>query len=332
MKSALLALTITGLAACSATTSAPVGPLGGQTSFSRVHADTASCPAAVAYIVGSYNSAVQVYDRANLHAGPCGTIGGFQSAQGLFVDSKGNLWVSDATAKKTYEFAPHGDSPTLTLDDPNGVPVAVAVDEGSGNVYVTEYKNDFDSTTLVEVYAGGSTTPTSSLSDPDARNGGFDAVDDHGNLYVTFMTQNNKAQVDRWIGGTGTPENLGLMLVSAGGIVTTRSGALAVCDPYDYRCGIFARGSTKMSHIFGHMGRRSRGAISPDKPPWLVPFALALDRRESHAYVASESLTKWRYPGPAHRPNHRPEVEIRTLGLSSMGIATSPASRPGAPF
>lgn len=250
----------------------------------------------------------------------------------MFADSKGNLWVADAAAKQIYEFAPHASSPMLTLDDPDGVPVAVAVDERSGTVYVTEYKNNLNSTTLVEVYARGNTTPTGSLGDPDARNGGFDAVDDQGNLYVTFMTQSNKAQVDRWMGGTGTPQNLGLHLISAGGIVTTRSGALAVCDPYDYRCGIFAPGSTKMSHIFGHMGRGKGGAINPNKPPWLVPFALALDRAERRAYVASESLTQWRFPGPANRPNHRPNVEIQTPGLSSDGIATSPASRPGAPF
>jgi hypothetical protein len=267
-----------------------------------------------------------------LKAGPCGTIGGFQLPQGLFADSKGNLWVADATAQQIYEFAPGGAAPIQTLSDPYGVPVALTIDEKTGTVYVTEYKNNFDSTTLVEVYAAGSATPTASLRDPEARNGGFDAVDNHGNLYVSFMTTSNKAQIDRWMGGTGTPANLGLVLVSAGGIVTTSSGALAVCDPYSYQCGTFAPGSKKMSHIFGHMGRRRGGAFGPDKPPWLVPFALALDRNERRAYVGSEGLTQWRYPGPADRPNHRPLVEIDTAGLSSMGIATSPASRPGAPF
>lgn len=331
MKSVVFLFVFAGLAACSATT-APVSPLANQASFSHIRADRSGCPANVAYIVGAYAVKVQVYDRAHLQAGPCGTVGVFQRAEGLFVDSKGNLWIADAVAKQIYEFAPHGRSPTLTLDDPNGVPVAVAVDEASGNVYVSEYKNNVSSTTLIEVYAAGSTTPTASLSDPDARNGGFDAVDDQGNVYVTFMTQSNKAQVDRWMGGTGTPQNLDLDLISAGGIVTTKSGALAICDPYDYRCGIFAQGSTKMSHIFGHIGRRKGDAINPDKPPWLVPFALALDRTETHAYVASESLTQWRFPGPADRPNHRPKVEINTQGLSSDGIATYPASRPGAPF
>ncbi|HMF27339.1 MAG TPA: hypothetical protein VKE42_01120, partial [Candidatus Cybelea sp.] len=132
MKSALLTIAIAGLAGCSAVGSAPVAPSGNQTSLSRVRANTASCPAAVAYIVASYNTTVKVFDRAHLHDGPCGTIGGFQSAQGLFADSKGNLWVADAAAKQVYEFAPHASSPMLTLDDPSGVPVALAVDEKSG--------------------------------------------------------------------------------------------------------------------------------------------------------------------------------------------------------
>ncbi len=143
------------------------------------------------------------------------------------------------------------------------------------------------------------------------------------------MTQSNKAQVDRWMGGSGNPENLKLQLISDGGIVTTATGALAVCDPFAFRCGIFERGTTKMSHVFGHMGRRGLS----DKPPWLHPDTLVLDAGEHLAYVAADTLSAWgflgrctgaitcrsrrsRYPGwPARasrsaRP-HRPERHSR---------------------
>jgi hypothetical protein len=196
-------------------------------------------------------------------------------------------------------------------------------------VYVTEYQNNVDAHTLVEVYANNSTTPTASLDDANARNGGYAAVDNAGNLYVTFMTEDNKAQVDRWAGGSGTPENLGLKLISSGGIVTTGTGALAVCDPFDFRCGIFERGSTTMSHVFAHRGRN--GIV--DKPPWLHPEALALDAGERQAYVTANSLSVWRFPGPASRLNHRPLQEINVPnGGADEGIAVSPASRPGAPW
>lgn len=297
----------------------------------RARLDAAGCPRAVVYIVSSGNSLVEIYDRSQLAAGPCGKVTGLSSPQGLFVDSKGHMWVADAAAQQIHEFAPGTKSPVRTLSDPNGIPFDVVVDESSGTAYVTEYQNNVDQTTLVEVYAKGSTTPTGSLSDPNARNGGYDAVDNQGNLYVTFMTQDNKAQVDRWMGGAGSPQNLGLKLVSAGGIVTTANGSLAACDPFAFRCGIFASGSTTMSHVFGHMGLGS-DSVGPDKPPFLHPDTLALDRRERLAYVAADSLTTWRYPGPDHRPNHLPIAQFSIPGGAGRGLAVNPASHPGAPY
>jgi hypothetical protein len=328
----LIAVAIAGVAACSPAPSSSVTATPSQASRSGAHADWANCPTAVVYVVSSYDTAVEIYDPARLRAGPCGSITGFKSAQGLFVDSTGNLWVADALAQQVYQFAPGDTTPVLTLNDPNGVPSAVTLDERTATVYVTEYQNNVSSTTLVEVYANGSTTPTSSLGDSVARNGGYDVVDDRGDLYVTFMTQSNTGQVDRWIGGSGTPANLGLQLVSAGGILTTRSGGLAVCDPFAFRCGIFERGSKRMSHIFAHMGRGKGAGIVPDKPPFLHPNAPALDRAERRAYVSAESLSVWAYPGPADRPNHLPLIEIKVPGNAGNGIAVSPASRPGAPF
>jgi hypothetical protein len=293
--------------------------------------DAGTCPSSVVYVVSNYNTAVEIYDRAAFDAGPCGSVTGFSLPQGLFVDSKRGLWVADAVAQKIYRFVPGTSGPVATLSDPNGTPFAVAVEPSSGTVYVSEYQNNNNPHTLVEVYANGSTTPTGSLSDPNARNGGYAAVDSAGNLYVTFMTQANRGQVDRWIHGAGTPEDLGLKLISAGGIVTTASGALAVCDTYHSRCGIYAHGSTKISHVFGHMGHGNGGI--QNKPPWLFPEALVLDRSEQRAYLTANSLSVWRFPGPKSRPNHLAVEEIKIPdGGADAGIAVSPASRPGAPW
>jgi hypothetical protein len=326
-----VAAAMAGLAACSSGGSSALAPASAQNG-AAARTQSAGCPATIVYVVSNGSHSIDIYNQGHLKAGPCGSITGLTAPQGLFADSKGDLWVADAFARQTYEFVPGMNTPALTLSDPNGEPNAVTVDEKSGTVYVTDYQNSASPQTLVEVYAKGSTTPTGTLSDPNARNGGFDALDNQGNLYVTFMTQSNKAQVDRWMGGTGTPKNLGLKLVSAGAIVTTASGTLAVCDPFAFRCGEFAPGSTKMSHVFAHMGRGATSGPIPDKPPFLHPDALALDRGEQHAYVAATSLTMWKYPGPANRPNHLPQVQIPVQGDAGQGIAVSPPSRPGAPY
>ena len=334
---ALAALTagalVSACAANSAMQGTPTAANGAATGAmaSRVFGNTSRCPQSVAYVVSSQTQTVKAYDRTNLKAGPCGTIDGFSSPQGLFVDAKGGLWVADAAMRTVFQFAPGKKAPTRELSDPSGVPIGIAVDDNRGTVYVTEYKNDLYPGTLVEVYAPGSDVPTASLSAPNAMHGGYPALDDRGNLYVTFMTNDDKAHVDRWKHGAGSPEDLGLKLVSAGGIATTGSGALAICDPYAFRCGVFAQGSNTMSHVFGHMGRL-RGGIIPDKPPIIMPRALALNRGERHAYVISESLSSWNFPGPAHRPNHLPVEQVKIPGLGGEGIAVTPAARPGAPY
>jgi hypothetical protein len=73
--------------------------------------------------------------------------------------------------------------------------------------------------------------------------------------------------------------------------------------------------------------------MSPDKRPWLVPEALAVDRDEHRAYVAAGTLSVWNFPGPPNRPNHKPKVEIKVPGTpTGEGIAVNPASKPGAPY
>jgi hypothetical protein len=334
-----VALAALSVSACSATTAPPIAGVGsaatgasrsaGQVGGPRLAA--AQCPAAVVYVVAPQYAAVEVYDPAHLAAGPCGQVTGVRSPQGIFVDADANLWVADAAAQNVYEFSPGVQQPVQTLSDPNGVPNDVVVDAASGTVYVVDYQNNVNPNTLVELYANGSTTPTGTLSDSNARNGGYAAVDNAGNLYVTFMTQANKAQVDRWTGGSGNPQDLGLQLISAGGIATTARGALAVCDPFHFRCGIFKSGSTNMTNIFGHMGRRG-GSASPDKPPWLHSNTLALSSDERLAYVTSNVMTTWKYPPPANHPNHLPLQQIKVPGSSGQGIAVSPADAPGAPF
>ncbi|HEY2555007.1 MAG TPA: hypothetical protein VGI15_07140 [Candidatus Cybelea sp.] len=321
------------MTACSS--SAPFVPsaaAAARTATQAARADTKACPKSVVYVSSAQNGTVEIYDRTKLTGDPCGSITGLQAPQGLFVDLTGNLWVADSATQRVYVFASGNPGAIRTLDDPDGQPAAIAVDEKSNTVYVTEYVNNMDASNLVQVYANGSTIPTMTLRDPSARNAGFVAVDDRGNLYVTFTTQSNTAQVDEWLGGSGAPKNLRLNLVSAGAIVTTNDGTLAICDPFAYRCGEFAPGSKRMTHVFGHIGKGVPPGVKPNKRDWLNPDALAIDGAGDRAYVAAETLSGWKYPGPANRPSHKPLVEVRVPGLAGNGIAVYPASPAGRPY
>jgi hypothetical protein len=300
------------------------------TASSGARGDAPACGQSLVYVT-SYNNSVYIYDQTHNAKTACGQITGVTNPQGLFVDKHRNLWVAISGDCKTQfssvlEFAPGNPQPIKTLQDPAGSATDVAVDNASGTAYVTNF---FDYTKgcasgnngVVEVYANGSTTPTGTLSDPHMTYAFNDAVDDKGNLYVTYLEVNGPSgsgRIDEWLGGTGSPADLGITLKAPGGIQTTASGALLVCDQ-SVACGDFAPGSTTMTNLFA---TKSPGS-----------FGVALDKREKHAWVENPGLSagqlqRYVYPGP----DGRAKQSITVPGGGYAGVALSPAAPQGKPY
>ena len=317
------------LAGCAAP-SQPQLPAGQAARPLEPHLVPAGCATSVVYVT-SYNNSVYIYDQTHNGGKPCGQITGLTNPQGLFVDKHDNLWVAIAGDCKSQfssvlEFAPGSTSPMKTLKDPAGSASDVAVDNATGTVYVTNF---FDYTKgcasgkngAVEVYAGGSTTPTGALTDPHMNYAFNDAVDDRGNLYVTYLELNGptgKGRIDEWRKGTGSPTDLGITLQAPGGIQTTSTGALLVCDQ-SVACGDFAPGSTTMTNLFA---TQNPGA-----------YGVALDKREIHAWAedgagTAGQLQRYKYPGPASKPLQR----ITVPGGGYNGVAVSPPAPEGKPY
>jgi hypothetical protein len=332
----LPALVLPWLAACSGV-SAPLMP---RSSLRPTHASGATareprmnasgCGKSIVYVT-SYNNSVYIYKQTHNKKTPCGQITGVTNPQGLFVDKQRNLWVAIAGDCKTQfssvlEFAPGNPTPIKTLQDPAGSAADVAVDNASGTVYVTNFFNYTKGCVsgnngVVEVYANGSTSPTGTLSDPNMNYAFNDAVDNQGNLYVTYLKLNGptgSGRIDEWVGGAGSPTDLGITLQAPGGIQTTATGALLVCDQ-SVACGDFAPGSTTMTNLFAtkHPGS----------------FGVALDKPEKHAWVenggvSAGQLQQYHYPGP----DKHPRQSITVTGGGYSGVAVSPASPQGGPY
>jgi DNA-binding beta-propeller fold protein YncE len=317
------------LAACSAFT-----PLG-TPSFNRVsnessaHArmNSSACGKSVVYVT-SYNNSVYAYDQKHNNGTPCGQITGIVNPQGLFVDSQRNLWVAvsgncKTTLSSVLEFAPGTSTPVKTLTDTGGPATGVAVDDTTGTVYVTNFFGYSEGCASgnpgnVEVYANGSTSPTSTLTSATMALAFSDAVDDAGNLYVTYAKASGSGGILEWTGGTGLPTDLGISLAYPAGIQTTKNGALLVCDQ-EAGCGDFERGSKTMTKLFG-----------TQKPG---SYAVALDKREKNAWVenpgaTSYQLLQYKYPGP----DSRPKRGISITGGGYAGVALSPAAMQGRPY
>jgi hypothetical protein len=321
-----------GLAACAGGSSTAPGtfaPTGSGVPFApRIEAS--ACGRSLVYVT-SYNNSVYIYDQTHNAKMPCGQITGVTNPQGLFVDKQGNLWVAISGDCKSQfssvlEFAPGNSTPVKTLQDSAGAASDVVVDNASGTVYVTNFFNytrgcASGNNGVVEVYAGGSTTPTGTLSDPNMNYAVDDAVDNQGNLYVTYIEANGPSgsgRIDEWFGGAGSPTDLGITLQAPGGIQTTASGALLVCDQA-VACGDFAPGSKTMTKLFA---KKHTGA-----------FGVALDEREKHAWVENPSLStrqlqRYLYPGPDRRATE----SLTVTGGGYAGVAVSPAAPQGTPY
>jgi hypothetical protein len=321
-------IVIPSLAGCGG--GVPSGASRQAAASSGARSDVSGCGTSVVYVT-SYNNSVYIYDQTHNVKKTCGQITGVTNPQGLFVDKRRNLWVAISGDCKTQfssvlEFAPGNPTPIKTLQDPDGAATDVAVDNISGTVYVTNF---FDYTKgcasgnngAVEVYANGSTTPTATLSDPHMTYAFNDAVDDKGNVYVTYLEVNGPSgagRIDEWLAGTGSPVDLGITLKAPGGIQTTASGALLVCDQ-SVACGDFAPGSTTMADLFATKNPGS--------------FGVALDKREKHAWVENPALSagqlqRYAYPGPDARATQ----SITVPGGGYAGVALSPAAPQGHPY
>jgi hypothetical protein len=324
---ALLLLAL--LAGCAAANQ-PQLPAGQAARPLQTRLDPAGCGTSLVYVT-SYNNSVYAYDQTHNAGTPCAQITGVTNPQGLFVDKHRNLWLAIAGDCKSQfssvlEFAPGSTTPTKTRKDPAGSASDVAVDNASGTVYVTNF---FDYTKgcasgkngAIEVYAGGSTTPTGTLTDPHMNYAFNDAVDDRGNLYVTYLELNGptgKGRIDEWLGGTGSPTDLGITLQAPGGIQTTSTGALLVCDQ-SVACGDFAQGTTTMANLFA---TQNPGA-----------YGVTLDKREKHAWAEDPAgtagqLQRYKYPGPDSKALQR----ITVPGGGYAGVAVSPPAPEGKPY
>ncbi len=317
------------LSAAGGCAAAPPAPANGLAA-AAARMNAAGCGKSLVYVT-SYGNSVYIYDQARNEKTPCGQITGVVNPQGLFVDKHRNLWVAVSGDCKTQfssvlEFAPGNPTPVKTLQDPAGSASDVAVDNASGTVYVTNFFNYTRGCISgnnggVEVYANGSTSPTSTLSDPKMNYAFDDAVDNHGNLYVTYLEVNGPSgsgRIDEWMGATGSPADLGIALEAPGGIQTTANGALLVCDQ-SVACGDFAPGSKTMTNLFAtkHPGS----------------FGVALDKGENRVWVenpglSAKQLQRYAYPGP----DARPAESITVPGGGYAGVALSPAAPQGSPY
>ncbi|MGA8474700.1 MAG: hypothetical protein WB681_06495 [Candidatus Cybelea sp.] len=90
------------------------------------------------YVANVYTITVYSYPKGKL----VGTLKDFYKPYGECVDKSGDVYVTDSSFGKIYEYAHGGTKPIHTLNDPSYVPYGCAVDPTTGDLAVANYSDD----------------------------------------------------------------------------------------------------------------------------------------------------------------------------------------------
>jgi hypothetical protein len=227
---------------------------------------------------------------------------GLQAPEGMATDEKGNLYVTNLTAKTVTVYPKGSTSPSLTLRESNS-PVDVAITK-KNYVLVGDISGG------VDVYPPKATAPSARLTYSDLVQVGGVAVDAHNNVYVAGYTSQSTPIVVEFahLGPTGANLNL-TGLVSPAGVLVDKHGNLAVSDNTLPGVNIYPPGSTSPSATIAN-------AEAPDRS--------AFDRTENLIYVpesTNDAVNIYDYPSGAF---------VQTIALPGFvrGAILSPAQEP----
>lgn len=248
----------------SATLPAHMSPLTAQTSRDVPRAGK-KCNDRV--YVSSYKlNYVAIYCVKGKNQPPIGKItDGISGPEGLAVDAKGNLYVTNTTGNNVTEYARGSTSPSFTYTAQLGDPAGVAVDK-MRNVYVTNL-----SPGSLTVFPQQSNTPklhvTNGLTFPiDV------ALDPKSNVYVTTYNSGFTAgEIMEFAPGTSSGTSLGISTKEPGGITLDKSGDIVTADQGLPGVLVFPPGKTNPSKTF------AQNTIDPDP--------VRLTRNEKQAFV-----------------------------------------------
>jgi hypothetical protein len=147
-------------------------------------------------------------------------------ADGIGVNAKRILYVPMLTTNTILTFKPSCGAAGPTLNDPSGQPIDVAFDNTNNIVYVDDY-----STNHIDVYEGGATSPTRTLSNPAVNTTEGIAVDAQGDVFQSSFGSVTPSIVE-YPGGQQTGNKVlpitGLSLPA--GLEFDRKGNLIVID------------------------------------------------------------------------------------------------------
>ncbi len=177
---------------------------------SWVSPELAHAKSSLLFVSDSGTSDVYIYKLPTLKV--MATITGFSQPQGECSDNKGNVWVTDTSAKSVYEISHHGHLENILTNAIGWFPVGCAWDSTTGNLAVMDLFGGSRDGGEVFIFKNGSGSPTGYLNlkqyyyNFGGYNDGnlyFDGRDAHGNFMLSELAKGAKAaRTIKLTGGT----------------------------------------------------------------------------------------------------------------------------------
>jgi hypothetical protein len=142
------------------------------------------------YVSDLLAQVVDIYDYGHGYK-LVGQLTGFFNPEGLCVDKKGNVYVTNDTSEGVYQITEyaHGSTTALrTINDPDGRANGCSIDPTTGNLAVADFWGKSETIGNVAVFPKASGEPTS-YSISNIYYDYYCAYDDSGNLFVDGETE-----------------------------------------------------------------------------------------------------------------------------------------------
>lgn len=282
------------LTACSGGGSSPptAMQLGGTLPQSALHAQIQSVPnshldltapnvnGTLVYVCGT-NQCLWYPIGSNT---PAGAITGLHNPAGIGVDKNGRVYIAnaDAAAHDVLIYSKGSNELLKTLTDPGQIPIGVAIDI-DGTVYVANNTTTGSHTGSVSVYAHGSTSPTSTITDPNFGTVVSLALQENHTLYVCYAAGPN-GKCDKFPHADGHGINVISFPGIPTGVATDAAGNVVVNNGF---------GSTS---VYSGANLTLCNSI----PEAAFPQGLAFDKTQSDFFVVhgfNRNVTEQTYPG-----------------------------------
>jgi hypothetical protein len=237
---------------------------------------------------------------------------GFSSPEGLCVDAKGDVFVTDGPASDIVEYAHGGTVPIATLQDPGGWPFDCTVDPTTGDLAVTNAgtPSSWDGDVVLYPHARGSMRKTYSVA--QINDMWFCGYDSNGNLFVDGDSDGGTPLFAELSHDAKMFTNLRLdQTFGEPGPMQWDGTYLAIGNPTGespttiYRFAVSgSKGTTK-------------GVIHLDRADWIVQFWIAgPDVTAATENSSSDWAGIWKYPAGGNPIRKTKRLEILPFGVT----------------